>query len=81
MNAIKMKRELGLQPLHFVLVYLVTFMSLVISFSEVWEEQEVAQRRVCSKSFANSGDRVKNRNYCSLRGKNNYNSANSERIG
>lgn len=35
MNAIKMKQELGLQPLHFVLVYLVTFMSLVISFSEV----------------------------------------------
>lgn len=51
MNAIKMKQELGLQPLHFVLVYLVTFMSLVISFSEVWEEQEVAQRRVVLWKF------------------------------
>lgn len=80
MNAIKMKREMGLQPLYFGLVYLVTFMSLVIIFDEVWEE-EVAQRCACSKSFVNSRDKVKDRNYCSLRGKNNYNSANLKCIG
>jgi len=35
MDAIKMKHEMGLQALYFVLVYHVTFMSLVIIFIKV----------------------------------------------
>lgn len=80
MNSIKMKWETGLQFLYFVLFCLVIFTSSMINVSHIWE-QETAQWCACSKSFANCGDRVKNRNYCSLQGKNNYNSANLQRTG
>lgn len=83
MNAIKMKREMGLQPLplSWSAWYLLCPWWSVPVRSGKKEEGKVAQKCACSKTSANSGDGVKNRIYCSLWGKNNYISVNSESLG